>query len=88
MARPQSDSYPEPCPRCGYVKQILGEPDGCLGRLPGVSFACCGHGKRPGYIVFENGIRVRLLGVTKNTFDLKGVDIPKNCLGISAEKQV
>lgn len=34
-------------------------PDKCLGRLPGVSSACCGHGKDLGYITFENGIMVQ-----------------------------
>jgi len=28
--------------------------DGCLGILPGVSSACCGHGLEPGYIVFNH----------------------------------
>ena len=35
-------------------------PDPCLGRLPGVLFACCGHGtEKGGYIVFANGVTVR-----------------------------
>lgn len=71
MARPISDSYPEPCPRCGHIKQSINEPDGCLGRLPGVKFACCGHGKRPGYILFENGVSIRILAVTKSAKDLR-----------------
>jgi len=33
--------------------------DPCLGKLPGVKFACCGHGKRFGYIFFDNGVTVR-----------------------------
>jgi hypothetical protein len=33
-------------------------PDPCLGKLPGVVSACCGHGLLQGYIVFENGRRV------------------------------
>jgi hypothetical protein len=48
------------CPVC---KQARG-PDGhdpCLGALPGVKYACCGHGghgNTQGYIYFENGVRI------------------------------
>lgn len=44
---------PRPCPHCGKLPTPEGH-DGCLGTLPGVSYACCGHGGR-GYIKFENG---------------------------------
>ena len=33
--------------------------DPCIGVLPGVLYACCGHGTRDGYIFFENGVTVR-----------------------------
>jgi hypothetical protein len=40
-----------PCAACGLkplgidpTTNGLGGPDGCLGYLPGVDFACCGHG--------------------------------------------
>jgi len=34
--------------------------DPCLGTLPGVLFACCGHGGRAfGYVYFENGVTIR-----------------------------
>jgi len=33
--------------------------DPCLGCLPGVAFACCGHGDREMYIAFENGVTIR-----------------------------
>lgn len=33
--------------------------DPCLGHLPGVRYACCGHGVDHGYIFFENGVIVR-----------------------------
>jgi len=46
------------CPHCGKSAGPNGE-DGCLGHLPGVKTACCGHGRREGYIIFENGIQVR-----------------------------
>jgi len=34
--------------------------DPCLGVLPGVKFACCGHGVVDGYLFFENGVRLIL----------------------------
>jgi hypothetical protein len=40
----------------------FGKADPCLGVLPGVLYACCGHGDKPfksGYIAFENGVTVR-----------------------------
>lgn len=44
---------------CKICKKTLtyGKPDPCLGMLPGVEFACCGHGETDmGYVKFENGI--------------------------------
>lgn len=32
-------------------------PDPCLGHLPGVKYACCGHGDY-GYVWFTNGRRI------------------------------
>ena len=49
-----------PCPLCNKLRRADG-CDPCLGRLPGVTYACCGHGKREGYIIFENGIKVSTL---------------------------
>jgi hypothetical protein len=45
------------CENCGLLPGPDGE-DGCLGHLPGVITACCGHGKFPGYIVFENRTKI------------------------------
>jgi hypothetical protein len=48
-----------PCPVCGKepTKELH---DGCLGRIPGVKFACCGHGEvDQAYIVFDNMIIFR-----------------------------
>lgn len=54
------------CPECKLVRgQDLIDP--CLGRLPGVIFACCGHGGKgdtPGYIYFENGTTIRFNRLT------------------------
>lgn len=47
-----------PCPRCGEGRLDGGE-DACLGHLPGVKYACCGHGQEEGYITFENGVTIR-----------------------------
>jgi hypothetical protein len=33
--------------------------DPCIARLPGVRYACCGHGVHEGYIQFENGVVLR-----------------------------
>jgi hypothetical protein len=47
-----------PCELCGQLPTPEGH-DACLGTLPGVKFACCGHGKGPGYVVFETGHTIR-----------------------------
>lgn len=47
---------PDPCEKCGHKKEFKGEVDGCLGLLPGVVDACCGHGDRSkSYIHFQDG---------------------------------
>jgi hypothetical protein len=51
-----------PCKKCGkrFQRSNAGEPDPCLGVLPGVDNACCGHGVRSeAYIQFTNGTVVR-----------------------------
>lgn len=64
----------EPCGLCGqpcgrYEWTDDGDIDPCLGYLPGVTNACCGHGN-PGeaYVIFENGIALR--GFTVEYHDL------------------
>ena len=49
----------QPCPKCGQLPTDEGH-DACLGELPGVKFACCGHGVAIGYIIFGNGTKVTL----------------------------
>lgn len=44
--------------------------DPCLGELPGVKYACCGHGGRSGsptvgYIYFDNGKVARFAKLTE-----------------------
>lgn len=41
------------CPRCGRPPTPEGY-DACLGHIPGVTSACCGHGNEPPYMVREN----------------------------------
>lgn len=48
-----------PCGHCGKHNTKEGH-DACLGTLPGVMNACCGHGSRnESYIQFENGTILR-----------------------------
>lgn len=47
-----STNIRRPCPKCGYISE---KEDACLGHLPGVRNACCGHGLYKGSIEFDNG---------------------------------
>lgn len=45
------------CGHCGRGRTPTGH-DGCLGTLPGVMNACCGHGeRRKAYVQFRDGNR-------------------------------
>ncbi len=62
------------CPLCGLCRKRDNGPDPCLGELPGVDYACCGHGgmgNSPGYISFSNGTTVRF---SMCTVDVDGVN--------------
>lgn len=50
---------PRPCPKCNELPTMEG-CDACLGYIPGVYAACCGHGIEEGNIVYEDGLRVQL----------------------------
>jgi hypothetical protein len=52
------DARVDPCPHCGLSRTAEGH-DGCLGTLPGVKAACCGHGVEDGYVLFETGKVIR-----------------------------
>lgn len=43
-----------PCPHCGKLQSAEGY-DGCIGYLPNVKSACCGHGIEKPYIVTNDG---------------------------------
>ena len=50
---------PRVCRRCGRGPTDEGH-DPCLGKLPGVDYACCGHGKpSQAYVRFTNGVSIR-----------------------------
>lgn len=48
------DTMDPDCNLCGKKRTKDGH-DPCIANLPGVKFACCGHGTDQGYIFFENG---------------------------------
>ena len=51
-----------PCGKCkkSFAGSYNGDADPCLGELPGVDNACCGHGfKGESYIRFTNGIIIK-----------------------------
>ena len=59
-------SYEVTCKKCNLPCDIDG-PDPCLGLLPGVEFACCGHGNRANsYIKFDNGLIIRGFKLANN----------------------
>lgn len=54
--RAEGSELPDwPCPLCGADGPADSGHDPCIENLPGVEFACCGHGKRPGYVKFTDG---------------------------------
>jgi hypothetical protein len=48
---------PDICPKC-HKKRPRSGYDACLGYLPGVVSACCGHGKDRGFITWKNGTAI------------------------------
>ena len=62
---------PRPCVSCGKEFPSSGI-DPCLGKLPGVKNACCGHGiERLAYIKFKNKteIRKQIYNLSLDSFD-------------------
>lgn len=55
---PATGGKVRPCAKCGLLTTLgEGEVDPCLGVLPGVDNACCGHGVRSkAYVRFTNGV--------------------------------
>ena len=54
----EDTSEPRPCTMCGEMPTEEGY-DACLGMLPGVDAAWCGHGVEEGYIRFINGVIIK-----------------------------
>jgi len=79
------------CIRCGR-KGLEGGEDACLGHLPGVRAACCGHGGDEGYVAFEDGTIIRFTEATvEKTRPVVWVPVGKihvtmDVRGLSAEK--
>ena len=62
--QPVTDNPGRACGHCNLPNRD-DECDPCIGFLPGVQNACCGHGQSSeSYIQFENGVIVR--GFTKD----------------------
>lgn len=57
----QTSWFTRPCGYCGqYGNSNEGKVDPCLGFLPGVTNACCGHGNpEDAYICFQGGLVIR-----------------------------
>lgn len=45
------------CRHCQMERTPEGH-DPCLGTLPGVQYACCGHGTRGGYVWFTTNVGI------------------------------
>ena len=68
--KPIEEEPVRPCVKCGKTFQgsFIGDPDPCLGVLPGVDNACCGHGARAhSYIRFTNGVVVKGFDIIEYT---------------------
>ena len=63
---PATGGIVRPCAKCGKETTLgEGEVDPCLGVLPGVDNACCGHGRREdAFIRFQNGVYVEGFEIT------------------------
>lgn len=47
-----------PCGLCG-ARRAIEEHDACIANLPGVEYACCGHGVTQAYVAFVTGHVIR-----------------------------
>ena len=64
------------CPLCKQTRCESGD-DPCIPALPGVKYACCGHGGEGvhlAYLYFENGVRIGMI-VTSISYDDDRPDI-------------
>lgn len=76
---PSDGGKERPCIKCGQKERPgKGGVDQCLGVLPGVDNACCGHGNPEySYIRFTNGVVVTgfVVNTTKQEADSKKVEL-------------
>lgn len=69
---------PVDCRRCKRSYRPGIDPDPCLGELPGVLHACCGHGDpHMSYVVFENGVTLRGMNSIEHFTPGEGTDHTK-----------
>ena len=62
---PTTGGEMRPCVKCGRTV-TFGDHDPCLGILPGVRQACCGHGVlEKSFISFDNGLIITGFTVTQ-----------------------
>ncbi len=52
------NAKPRRCIKCNKYQTEEGH-DPCMANIPGVKYACCGHGIRQAYITFEDGRTIR-----------------------------
>jgi len=75
--QPVSENKQRKCGKCN-LEQTEDGHDGCLGKLPGLMNACCGHGHDKPYVQFMDGfvikgndakIVIKILKLTKHYKD-------------------
>jgi len=73
---PANGGEVRPCIKCGKLFTLgEGEVDPCLGILPGVDNACCGHGTHSrSYIRFTNGVVIENFDEINYTEKWKGIE--------------
>ena len=81
LADNQPVDYPLTCPAC-HVAMTRSGPDACLGYVPGVSNACCGHGRVcECYVQFPDGVVLRrgqaVDWFRAHGYPLKGIACPE-----------
>lgn len=63
------------CPKCAKPRTKEGH-DPCIANLPGVAYACCGHGRGSGYVKFDNGMTIRMTLIEVTLDDPTATHLP------------
>lgn len=60
------------CKCCGKLP-TKEDYDGCIGELPGVKHACCGHGVENPYVILNSGEEIKFKNINemKECFNIK-----------------